>query len=200
MSLEFILYASFLFFLSELILMMAKRSRRSKTKMKKDRNSLLLLWITLPLSLSSGFFLAKYGEWNTINKTLAIIGLSFFILGMMIRWISIVQLKKEFTVDVSVSKNHLLKTNGMYSSLRHPSYLGLWLICLGLALGMNNLISLALVAIPVSLVLVYRIRVEEDILIREFGERYLDYRKRLYQKSLLTKFQGCLFVTCFITS
>ena len=100
MSIEFILYASFLFFLSELVLMMAKRSRLSKTKIKRDRNSLLLFWIALPLSLSSGFFLAKYGEWNTINKTLAIIGLSLFILGMMIRWISIVQLKREFTVDV----------------------------------------------------------------------------------------------------
>lgn len=66
MSLEFILYSSFLFFLSEFILMMAKRSRVSKTKIIKDRNSLLLFWIALPLSLSSGFFLAKYGEWKKI--------------------------------------------------------------------------------------------------------------------------------------
>ena len=79
---------------------------------------------------------------------------------------------------LSVSKNHLLKTNGMYSRLRHPGYSGLWLICFGLALGMNSLISILVITIPITLVLIYRIRVEEDILKNEFGDAYLDYMKR----------------------
>lgn len=53
MSIQIVTYASFFFFLTEFILMMARRSKRSKTKIKKDKNSLLLslLVITLPITL-----------------------------------------------------------------------------------------------------------------------------------------------------
>ncbi len=98
-------------------------------------------------------------------------------MGMMIRWISIFQLKKEFTVDVSVTKNHLLKMDGMYRRLRHPSYSGLLMTCFGLSLAMNSLISIAVITIPITLVLLYRIKVEEEILVNEFGDRYLEYMK-----------------------
>ena len=177
MSIQIVTYASFFFLLTELILMMAKRSKRSKTKIKKDRNSLLLFWITITVSLSAGFFVAKYRPWSKVNEILAMVGLCLFFGGMIIRWISIFQLKKEFTVDVVVAKNHRLKTDGIYRHLRHPSYSGLLLTCTGLSLAMNSLLSLLLVTIPISLVIIYRIKVEEDILIHEFGELYLDYRK-----------------------
>ncbi len=74
MSIQIVIYSSFLFFLSEFILMMARRSKGSKTKIKKDKGSLLLFWISIPLSMSAGFFAAKYGEWNTFNDVVAILG------------------------------------------------------------------------------------------------------------------------------
>lgn len=178
MSIQIVIYTSILFFLSEFILAFAKRSKSSRTKIKKDRGSLLLFWITIPLSLSAGFFLANYGEWNSFNDIVALLGLGLYLMGVALRWTAILQLKKEFTVDVSLSNNHQLKTDGVYSYLRHPSYTGLLLICFGLSLAMNSLLSLALISIPITLVLLYRIRVEEAILINEFGDSYLDYKKR----------------------
>lgn len=178
MSIQIVIYASILFFLSEFILAIVKRSKGSRTKIKNDRSSLLLFWITIPLSISAGFFAANYEEWNSFNDILALLGLALYLLGLALRWTAILQLKKEFTVDVSLSTNHQLKTDGMYSHLRHPSYTGLLLICFGLSLAMNSLLSLALITIPITLVLLYRIKIEETILINEFGDSYLDYKKR----------------------
>ncbi len=178
MSIQIVIFASIGFFLSELVLVIAKRSKGSETKIKKDKSSLLLFWITIPLALTAGFFLAKYGEWSTLNKSMFILGLSLFLMGMLIRWISIIQLKKEFTVDVSLAKNHQLKMDGMYKHLRHPSYSGLLLTCFGLSLAMNSLISLVVITLPITLVLMYRIKVEEDMLINEFGEDYVNYKKK----------------------
>lgn len=177
MSIDIVIGFSILFFLSEFILMITKRSKKEGTKIQKDKRSLLLFWIIIPLALSMGFFAAKYGEWNSLNKALAILGLCISLAGFVIRWKAIIQLKKEFTVDISVHQNHQLKKDGMYKRLRHPSYLGLLLICSGLSASMNNLISFLAITIPLILVLFYRIKIEEEILIKEFGDIYRDYMK-----------------------
>ncbi|NOZ85601.1 MAG: isoprenylcysteine carboxylmethyltransferase family protein [Deltaproteobacteria bacterium] len=161
--------------------MIAKRSKKNGTKTKNDKKSLVLFWITIPLSLTIGFLTANRQEWNILNYSIAIFGLSIFMIGIIIRWISIIQLNKEFTVNVTITTNHNLKTDGMYKNLRHPSYLGLLLICLGLSISMNSMISLIVITIPILLAIIYRIKIEENTLIKEFGEIYKDYMKKTYK-------------------
>jgi len=178
MSIQIVIFASILFFLSEFILMLLKRSGRKGTKVKKDKSSLLLFWIIIPLGITAGFFSAKYEDWSISNEWLAISGLSICLLGICIRWISILQLKKEFTVDVSLRESHQLKRDGIYKHIRHPSYLGLLLICTGLSLSMNSMISVLAVCLPIILVLLYRMKTEEDLLLDEFGKEYREYMKK----------------------
>jgi len=181
MSLKIVYYFSLLFFILEFILLIVKRSKNKGTKLKKDKMSLLLLWMAITLGITTGFFNANYKEWNHWNYSIAIIGLCILIVGMIIRWISIIQLNKEFTVDVAISANHNLKTNGMYKHLRHPSYLGLLLTCFGLSIAMNSVTSLIVITLPVLLAIIYRIKVEEKILINEFGDVYKDYMTKTYK-------------------
>jgi protein-S-isoprenylcysteine O-methyltransferase Ste14 len=155
--------------------MITKRSKKRGLKTRNDKKSLALFWITIPLGLSIGFFTANYQKWDLLNQSIALVGLGVFMTGMMIRWISIIQLNKEFTVDVVITTNHQLKTDGIYKSIRHPSYLGLLFICFGLSVAMNSYISLFVITIPVLLVIIYRIKIEEDILMKEFGQPYKDY-------------------------
>ena len=175
MSLKIVIYFSLLFFILEFILLIVKRSKNKGIKLKKDKMSLLLLWIAITLGITTGFFNANHKEWNNWNYSIAIIGLCILIFGIIIRWISIIQLNKEFTVDVAISANHKLNTNGMYKYIRHPSYLGLLLICFGLSIAMNSITSLIVITIPVLFAIIYRIKVEEKILIYEFGDVYKDY-------------------------
>lgn len=178
MSLEIVKYLAFLFFLSEFILMIAKRSKSKGRKIKNNRLSLALLWIAIPLGLTIGFIYANNNEWNNLNYSIAIFGVCISMIGIIVRWISIIQLNKEFTVDVAISENHNLNTNGMYKHIRHPSYLGLLLICFGLSIAMNSITSLLVISIPVFIVVMYRIKIEEKILVIEFGETYKNYMKK----------------------
>ena len=181
MSLEIVEYCSLLFFLSEFILMIAKRSKRKRTKIKNDRMSLILFWLTIPLGLTIGFLKANNNAWNNLNYSIAILGMCIFITGIIIRWISIIQLKKEFTVDVAISENHNLNTHGMYKYIRHPGYVGLLLICFGLSIAMNSISSLFVITIPVLLVIIYRIKIEEKILVNEFGDIYKNYMLKTHK-------------------
>jgi protein-S-isoprenylcysteine O-methyltransferase Ste14 len=82
-----------------------------------------------------------------------------------------------FTVDVSIIEDHLLITNGLYRYLRHPSYTGLLITLLGAGLAMQNSWSLALLTIPFLIAITYRIKLEESLLLDEFGPAYEAYMK-----------------------
>ncbi len=173
-----IILLSYLFLLSEIILILIKRSKQKTVKRKRDRGSLIILWIIITVSLTIGYSLAKYETWRTINYIIASFGILMFSIGSFIRWMAIIQLNRDFTVDVVINLEHQLKTDGLYRMVRHPSYLGLLLIMVGLSLGMNSLLSIMIVNIPVIVALLYRTSVEERILEEEFGPKYRDYKKR----------------------
>lgn len=166
-----------LFGFSEIILMLTKRSKKKSVKKKRDKGSMVLLWVVITISLTIGFNLADYRTWNSMNNFIASLGLLLFSLGLIIRWATIIQLKKAFTVDVAINQEHELKTDGLYKILRHPSYFGLLLMFSGLSIGMNSLLSFLVITLPVFLAISYRIYVEEAVLLEEFGAKYEEYRK-----------------------
>ena len=173
--LRLVMYLSYLFLFSELILMLTKRSKNKSVKSRGDRGSLIILWLTIAICLTLGFNLAKFGVWSPVNYFLGFLGLLLLFCGLIIRWTTIIQLKKEFTVDVAINQIHQLKTDGLYKIVRHPSYLGLLMILTGFSLGMNTIISFIVVMLPVFLAIIYRIKVEENLLVKTFGEEYIKY-------------------------
>lgn len=175
---KYLIYLSYLFFFSELGLMLVKRSGTKSSKVQKDKGSLVLLWITIAISFTLGFIFANYHHWGYSEYLVYGIGLFIILIGLIIRWISIFQLKKAFTVDVAIGAEHKLKTDGMYKVIRHPSYLGLLLIMVGFSICMNSLISAIIVTVLMFLVILYRIVVEERVLIEGFGDAYKTYQLR----------------------
>ena len=172
-----ILCLAYLFGISETVLAIKKRSKNETVKLKKDKGSLIALYVVFTLGMTAGFFLADFRFEKSLNYIIASIGLIIYVAGLIIRWTSIIQLKKAFTVDVAINKEHELKINGLYNIVRHPAYLGLFMIFLGLSVSMNSLLSLLVVAVPVFIVILYRINVEEAVLTEEFGAKYMEYSK-----------------------
>jgi protein-S-isoprenylcysteine O-methyltransferase Ste14 len=152
------------------MLMVFKRSRRESVTTRKDRGSMILLWVMITSGFTLGFLLSKPASqfWTGF-------GFAFIVLGLIIRWIAIMQLGNSFTVDVSISKNAMLKTDGIYEKIRHPSYLGMLLVVAGFGATMNSLYSLLVLVIPVFFAVVYRISVEERVLVNEFGNSFIKY-------------------------
>jgi protein-S-isoprenylcysteine O-methyltransferase Ste14 len=169
-----------IFIISELLLLVSRKSRKTDTKRRSDGRSLLLLWLIISACMTSGYLLADRHIWPMGNPSLIkAIGIIVVIAGFLFRWIAIFQLGNMFTVDVSISINHVLKTDGLYKIVRHPTYWGLILIIAGLAILTNSALSALVIILPIYCILNYRITVEERALINEFGDQYLRYKLRV---------------------
>lgn len=125
-----------------------------------------------------GFMLSKSESRTSINYLYIWIGFLIMLLGLIIRWTSIIQLGKSFTVDVAITDSANLRTDGLYKRVRHPSYSGLLLVMFGFSVTMNSLLSVLTSTLPVFPAIVYRIHIEEALLTKEFGVRYTEYSKR----------------------
>ena len=171
-----IVYLAYAFAISELALVLVKRSKTGTVKTRKDRGSLIILWVMMTIGLTCGFFLSKYDSRNSVNYFYAGFGFVFILAGLIIRWVAIIQLGKSFTVDVAITDVAKLKTDGIYKQVRHPSYLGLLLVVTGFSITMNSFYSFLAIVVPIFLAISYRISVEEKVLISEFGDSYIQYK------------------------
>jgi protein-S-isoprenylcysteine O-methyltransferase Ste14 len=95
--------------------------------------------------------------------------------GIAFRLWAIHTLGRFFRGVVHVQADHRVVTAGPYRVLRHPSYAGALVAVLGLALAFQNAVSLvALFGCALAGVL-YRIRVEEQVLGSALGDAYTAY-------------------------
>lgn len=168
-------YIFMLWGVSEIVLNAAARSKAGKGE-AKDRGSIIIIWVTLSVSIFAGVLIAI--NFPAFGMLQTYIGAALVIAGVVFRWFAIVSLGKMFTTNVSIQNDHKLKTDGLYSVLRHPSYTGSLMSFLGLGISLGNLYSLLVVFIPVTLAFLYRIKVEEDALTKHFGEEYTNYKSR----------------------
>jgi protein-S-isoprenylcysteine O-methyltransferase Ste14 len=169
-----------LFTLSEVLLLVLKRSKKAVVKSRNDGRSLLFLWLIILVCLTIGYTIARTHIWIAGDPVVfEITGVSVIVIGFVIRWIAIIQLGNMFTVDVSISSDHVLKTDGVYKIVRHPSYLGLILIIVGLALLLNNMLACIIIIIPIFIIMNYRMSVEEKALGREFDNQYRQYKLKV---------------------
>jgi protein-S-isoprenylcysteine O-methyltransferase len=168
-----------LFPISEVALAVFKRANRRAAAVD-DRGSLRLIWIVIGASVCAAIGL----EWVSAaaiqvpGRILHPVALGLLLLGLAIRWVSILTLGRFFTVNVSVQHDHELVEAGPYRYVRHPSYSGLLLAFVGLGLNAGNWLSLGAVVIPITLAVLWRIRIEERALVEALGTPYVQYSAR----------------------
>jgi protein-S-isoprenylcysteine O-methyltransferase Ste14 len=102
-------------------------------------------------------------------------GLVILVAGLTLRGWWIKTLGRYFTDIVMVSSDQPVVTNGPYRLLRHPSYTGILLACIGVGLTSANWAALAGVTLPLLAYLLWRIHVEEKALLATLGDRYRAY-------------------------
>jgi protein-S-isoprenylcysteine O-methyltransferase Ste14 len=161
---------------SEIILARTKHSKAMDAK--REHASLVILWITISISISAGVMIGMQGTGRFLPRSavIAATGIALIVLGLVLRWIAILSLGRQFTVDVAITQGHQLVRAGIYKVLRHPSYAGSLLSFLGLGLAFSNYLSVVTIFVPICVAFVYRIHVEEKTLVATFGDEYLKYR------------------------
>jgi protein-S-isoprenylcysteine O-methyltransferase Ste14 len=168
-----------LWVISEIVLAVVKRSHDSAGT-DKDKSSFKILWGTIAVSIAIGVYsgMHRLGHFFGYERILSLTGLFLILIGLVIRWIAILTLRRYFTVNVAIASDHKIIDKGLYSHIRHPAYLGALLSFLGLGLTFSNWISLIVIFVPITAAFLYRIRIEEAALKLAFGEKYLEYSGR----------------------
>jgi protein-S-isoprenylcysteine O-methyltransferase Ste14 len=122
-----------------------------------------------------------FGRLVILGGWLTWMGVAIMISGVIFRQYAISTLGKFFTSTIQIKKDHELIQTGPYRYIRHPSYLGILIISLGLGIAMANWISLILCIVLPTIGLMQRVQFEEKELELHFGKQYQDYRKNTWR-------------------
>lgn len=160
-------------------------NRPSRGAGGEDRFSFLAIWLALMVTVAlamttwlSRRSMAGLNGDETLWSLLGWLGCVCLASGIAIRLAAVATLRRQFTTTVTILVQHRLVDSGPYRYVRHPAYLGLLLSLLGFGLCSGSWLSLAVaVGLPLTAVL-YRIRVEEQALLRHFGAAYAAYAGR----------------------
>lgn len=118
--------------------------------------------------------------WTTGGDTVRWIGVVLYFAGGVLRLWPTFVLGRRFSGLVAIQPGHTLVTDGLYRTIRNPSYLGMLVLSLGWALAFRSIAGVLLVVLMIP-PLVARIRSEEALLSSQFGAQYGDYRTRTWR-------------------
>jgi protein-S-isoprenylcysteine O-methyltransferase Ste14 len=105
-------------------------------------------------------------------------GAALVLASVPLRILSVVQLGGGYSVDLGVHPGQPLVTTGLYQFVRHPGYLSLIVAFTGVGLAFWHWLATPLCLLLPPGVLAWRIRLEERILERTYGEEYRAWARR----------------------
>lgn len=167
------------YLMSELLLTVTRRSR-SCSGTKQDRSTLLVVWLVITVSVAAGIYVAKHWPAAALphHRSFMFAGVALFLTGLLLRWWAIITLCRFFTVDVTIEPDHELVERGPFRRVRHPSYTGVLLAFVGLALTLGNWAAVLVILVPIGAAFIHRMNVEENALSDALGSQYADYMQR----------------------
>jgi protein-S-isoprenylcysteine O-methyltransferase Ste14 len=110
------------------------------------------------------------------HTTLNFVGLGLFIFGLTIALIAYGTLRHSYSSTLIIREDHQLLTYGIYRYTRHPIYLGVLIAIFGVPVYASSWAGMVIMACLIPIFL-YRIKIEEELLIAEFGTTYQEYKE-----------------------
>ena len=171
---------------SEIVISLISFRNRSRDLSEgADRFSHFIVWFSTVPPILLAYLIQKhsilangFGSFSTLFPLLGYLGCLFIAFGVTIRVMAVATLKKQFTVKVSIIERHEIVETGIFKIIRHPAYLGHLASLFGIGLVLGNWVGLmALVVLPL-LGILYRIHVEESVLLGYFGSAYQEHANR----------------------
>jgi protein-S-isoprenylcysteine O-methyltransferase Ste14 len=144
---------------------------------RKDKGSGLFIFFIIFLSIITASIFAS-AKIAILPNWFFYPGIIVMILGIIFRQWSITVLGRFFSGTVSTQEGQKVVEKGPYKYIRHPSYTGALLILIGMGLALQSWGAVITLILLFSLAYGYRIHIEENILISELGNPYIEYKKR----------------------
>jgi protein-S-isoprenylcysteine O-methyltransferase Ste14 len=112
--------------------------------------------------------------WNTIGLVLMVIAFSFEL------WSALLFFRSQTTVNPMKPENsNKIVTSGTYQFTRNPMYVGLLMVLAGYAIWLGAITPFLLLPVFIVLITTQQIIPEEEMLEKNFGQEYLDYKQRV---------------------
>ena len=104
-------------------------------------------------------------------------GLALFLIGIIMRRVAKRTLGNFYSYGLRTTKKQELIKHGIYKHIRHPTYLAMLIYSPAIPLIFSSLYGFLLMLglIPCTL---YRIKIEETMLLEKFGDEYREYMKK----------------------
>ena len=100
------------------------------------------------------------------------------ILGLALRTWAVLTLGTLFTMHIDVQKNHSIMTKGPYKIVRHPSYLGAFILYVATIVFLHAWFSVIIAVVVLPCAFLRRIHYEEELLKGVIGEEYEAYSRK----------------------
>ena len=129
-------------------------------------------WVILALSLPANLLGigALHPAW-----VFGVAGVALMTVGFALRTLAARTLGNFYSRTLRTNGGHKVVSEGLYSVVRHPGYLGMIALFCGACLTEANFVALILVPAIVVSAYIRRIVVEESMLSKELGRDYIDY-------------------------
>jgi protein-S-isoprenylcysteine O-methyltransferase Ste14 len=149
-----------------------------------DRGSSKIIWMSGLLSIFLTLFAPilntyQIGYWD--SGYVSWLGLLVMLGGLMLRYWAAKTLGEFYTRTLQTVEGQQIVAQIPYRVIRHPGYLGTFLMEIGAGLALSNWIVLAIITIIGSRSRAYRIQVEEEMLTTVFGEEYRIYSEKTWR-------------------
>ena len=135
------------------------------------------------LGMSAAFYLSpvEYLYFSTRlprNCWISTLGVVLVTLGIVVFIWARRALRTNYSGHLSTKIGQTLVQSGPYRFIRHPAYAGYLLMAMGISLGYFSLAGLISVLVVLIPSLIFRMAVEEKLLIAHFGDAYHLYMRK----------------------
>lgn len=125
-----------------------------------------LIWVVSP-----AFSFAEY----PLRPGPLVAGVVCFVVGLWLFHRSHADLGTNWSITLQVREQHRLIVHGVYRRIRHPMYTALLLYSIGQVLVLPNWIAGPSYLVTFGILLAFRLRAEERMMLEEFGDEYAAY-------------------------
>ncbi len=175
---DLITAVSIIWIVFEILLILRDRIQ-GKGRTGNDRGTRYYNFIAIVLGITVASIIqgnSKFFFPSRWSDTVFWIGLCIMVLGFGLRIWAVIILGTSFRTTVETHADQRVVKSGPYRLVRHPSYSGLILMCCGYGIAVQNWLSLAFAFVLPLIALLYRIHIEESVLVSSLGSDYEKYQ------------------------